>query len=191
MANEGQLRTMRILYSGSLRVGERVRVLGEAFVTSDQEDMSLATIDVLSLCQARHRILVNQVFAGKWVFIEGLVDHIVKATTLISVDEPLAGVGTDALAGSGLGSFAPLKFDSAAVMKLALKPVNPPFGPAQMLHGLRCVNKSYHLLRTKVEESGEHVVYGTVAMYLDCVIQDLREVFAGVEIKVSDSMLAL
>ncbi|GBG31393.1 116 kDa U5 small nuclear ribonucleoprotein component [Hondaea fermentalgiana] len=182
-------RALAKLYSGSLRVGQRVRVLGEAFLTSDQEDMSLATIDALSLCQARHRILVNQVFAGNWVLIEGLGDHIVKAATLISEDEPLAGVGTDALAESGLGTFAPLKFDSAAVMKLALEPVNPPDLP-KMLHGLRCVNKSYPLLRTKVEESGEHVVFGTGEMYLDCVMQDLREMFAGVEIKVSDPMVA-
>jgi U5 small nuclear ribonucleoprotein component len=35
------------------------------------------------------------------------------------------------------------------------------------------VNKSYPLLSTKVEESGEHVILGTGELYLDCVMHDL------------------
>jgi U5 small nuclear ribonucleoprotein component len=42
-----------------------------------------------------------------------------------------------------------------------------------MLDGLRKVNKSYPLLSTKVEESGEHVILGTGELYLDCVMHDL------------------
>lgn len=37
-----------------------------------------------------------------------------------------------------------------------------------------------------MEESGEHVVFGTGEVYLDCVLHDLRRVFAECEIKVSD-----
>jgi U5 small nuclear ribonucleoprotein component len=42
-----------------------------------------------------------------------------------------------------------------------------------MLDGLRKVNKSYPLLSTKVEESGEHVILGTGELYLDCVMHDM------------------
>jgi U5 small nuclear ribonucleoprotein component len=45
-------------------------------------------------------------------------------------------------------------------MKIAVEPVNPSELP-KMLDGLRKVNKSYPLLSTKVEESGEHVILGT------------------------------
>lgn len=37
-----------------------------------------------------------------------------------------------------------------------------------------------------MEESGEHVVFGTGELYLDCVLHDLRRVFAECEVKVSD-----
>ena len=42
-----------------------------------------------------------------------------------------------------------------------MEPVNPSELP-KMLDGLRKVNKSYPLLSTRVEESGEHVVLGMV-----------------------------
>jgi hypothetical protein len=39
------------------------------------------------------------------------------------------------------------------------------------VEGLRKVNKSYPLLVTKVEESGEHTVFGTGELYLDSVMK--------------------
>lgn len=52
-----------------------------------------------------------------------------------------------------------------------------------MLDGLRKVNKSYPLLTTRVEESGEHVVLGTGELYLDCVMHDLRKMYSEIDIK--------
>ena len=48
-----------------------------------------------------------------------------------------------------------------------------------MVEGLRRVGKSYPLVTTKVEESGEHTVLGTGELYLDSVMKDLRELYAG------------
>ena len=55
--------------------------------------------------------------------------------------------------------FRPLKFNTQSVIKIAVEPVNPSELP-KMLDGLRKVNKSYPLLNTRVEESGEHVILG-------------------------------
>jgi len=49
-----------------------------------------------------------------------------------------------------------------------------------MLDGLRKVNKSYPLLITRVEESGEHVILGTGELYLDCVMHDLRKMYSEI-----------
>jgi hypothetical protein len=48
-----------------------------------------------------------------------------------------------------------------------------------MLDGLRKINKSYPLVTTKVEESGEHIILGTGELYMDCVLHDLRRLFLG------------
>jgi len=36
-----------------------------------------------------------------------------------------------------------------------------------MIEGLRKINKSYPMVETRVEESGEHIVIGTGELYLD------------------------
>ena len=64
-------------------------------------------------------------------------------------------------------------------------PVNPSELP-KMLDGLRKVNKSYPLVNTKVEESGEHIILGTGELYLDCVMHDLRKMYSEIDIKVGD-----
>lgn len=72
-----------------------------------------------------------------------------------------------------------------SVLKIAIEPIAPSELP-KMLSGLRSINKSYPLVATKVEESGEHVLIGTGELYLDCVMHDLRRLFSEIEIKVSD-----
>lgn len=38
---------------------------------------------------------------------------------------------------------------------------------------------SYPLAVTRVEESGEHTLFGTGELYLDSIMKDLREMYAG------------
>ena len=124
-------------------------------------------MDLMSyLC--RYNIEVNRVPAGNWVLIEGIDQPIVKTATL-----------TDATLGEDVHIFRPLKFNTSSVMKIAVEPVNPSELP-KMLDGLRKVNKSYPLVTTKVEESGEHVVLGTGELYLDCVMHDLRKMYSDI-----------
>ena len=75
--------------------------------------------------------------------------------------------------------FRPLKFNTGSVIKIAVEPVNPSELP-KMLDGLRKVDKSYPLITTKVEESGEHIILGTGELYLDCVMHDLRKMYSEI-----------
>lgn len=59
-----------------------------------------------------------------------------------------------------------------------------------MLDSLRKVNKSYPLLTTRVEESGEHIMLGTGELYMDCVMHDMRKVFSEIDIKVADPVVS-
>ena len=104
--------------------------------------------------------------------IEGVDQTIFKTATITSQD------------GSEEAEvFRHLRFNTRSTIKIAVEPVNPSELP-KMLDGLRKVNKSYPLLSTRVEESGEHVVLGTGELYLDCVMHDLRRVYADIDIKV-------
>ena len=105
------------------------------------------------------------------MLIEGIDSSVVKTSTIVQahVDEDLY-------------ICRPLKFNTQSVIKIAVEPVNPSELP-KMLDGLRKVNKSYPLLSTRVEESGEHVILGTGELYLDCVMHDLRKMYSEIDIK--------
>jgi len=124
----------------------------------------------------RYFIPAEEIPAGNLVLIGGVDASISKTATLASIDSD---------SDEELYIFRPLKHATQSVLKVAIEPVAPSELP-KMLSGLRSINKSYPLAATKVEESGEHVLIGTGELYLDCVLHDLRRLFAEIEIKVSD-----
>lgn len=162
--------------SGTIRPNQQVRVLGEGYTLEDEEDMVEATVADTWIAEARYNVPTSGVPAGNWVLLSGVDNSIVKTATLV---EPTKSAKDDAYI------FRPVKQFYESVFKVAVEPINPSELP-KMLDGLRKINKSYPLVTTKVEESGEHVILGTGELYMDCVLHDLRRLYADMEIKVSD-----
>ena len=162
------------VFAGTLRVGDRVRVLGEGFTPEDEEDCTVKAVTALWVLQARYRVPLAAAGAGNWVLVEGIDSSIAKTATLIGeAGHPEAHI------------FAPLRFNTASVVKIATEPLNPSDLP-KMVDALRKINKSYPLAVTKVEESGEHTIMGTGEVFLDSIMRDLREMYSEVEVKVAD-----
>ncbi|MEW5298101.1 MAG: hypothetical protein WDW36_001258 [Sanguina aurantia] len=164
--------------SGTLRVGDKVKVLGESYTPEDEEDCAMAEATSLWVYQARYRMPIARAVAGNLVLIEGVDATITKTATLVA-----EGYGEE------VHIFRPLRFQTQAVVKIATEPLNPSELP-KMVDGLRKINKSYPLAITKVEESGEHTILGTGEMYLDSLMKDLRELYSEVEVKVADPVVA-
>ena len=162
--------------SGIAKAGQQVRVLGEGYTIDDEEDMSISTISDTWIAESRYNIPTSGVPAGNWVLLSGIDNSIVKTATIVP---PKLPNDEDAYI------FKPVKHFTESVFKVAVEPINPSELP-KMLDGLRKVNKSYPLITTKVEESGEHVVLGTGELYMDCVLHDLRRLYSDMELKVSD-----
>lgn len=178
--------------SGTLRKGMDIKVLGEGYSPEDEEDMVKAYVEDIWIAEARsvwqinpvsivvlisyfrYNVPAEEIPAGNLVLLGGVDASISKTATLasINIDEDLH-------------IFRPIKHITQSVLKVAIEPIAPSELP-KMLSGLRSINKSYPLVATKVEESGEHVLIGTGELYLDCVMHDLRRLFSEIEIKVSD-----
>ncbi|KAI1641648.1 P-loop containing nucleoside triphosphate hydrolase protein [Daldinia loculata] len=162
--------------SGIARPGMQVRVLGEGYSIDDEEDMATATISNVYIAESRYNVETNGVPAGNWALLSGVDNSIVKSATIVPPkleDDEEAYI------------FRPVTHFTESVLKVAVEPINPSELP-KMLDGLRKINKSYPLITTKVEESGEHIILGTGELYMDCVLHDLRRLYADMEIKVSD-----
>ena len=162
--------------SGIARPGMQVRVLGEGYSIDDEEDMATATITGVSIAETRYNVETSGIPAGNWALLSGVDNSIVKSATIVP---PKLEDDEDAYI------FKPVTHFTESVLKVAVEPINPSELP-KMLDGLRKINKSYPLITTKVEESGEHIVLGTGELYMDCVLHDLRRLYADMEIKVSD-----
>jgi U5 small nuclear ribonucleoprotein component len=162
--------------SGIARSSTSVRVLGEGYTIEDEEDMVVATISDTWVAESRYKVPTSGVPAGNWVLLGGVDNSIVKTATIVAQKLP---EDEDAYI------FRPIRHFFESVFKVAVEPINPSELP-KMLDGLRKINKSYPLITTKVEESGEHVILGTGELYMDCVLHDLRRLYADMEIKVSD-----
>jgi U5 small nuclear ribonucleoprotein component len=164
------------IMSGTARANQQVRVLGEGYTLDDEEDMTAATIGDTWIACSRYNIPTSGVPAGNWVLLSGVDNSVVKTATVVPLKMP---DDEDAYI------FKPIAHFTQSVFKVAVEPINPSELP-KMLDGLRKINKSYPLITTKVEESGEHVVLGTGELYIDCVLHDLRRLYAEMELKVSD-----
>ncbi|CCF52445.1 hypothetical protein NDA14_004196 [Ustilago hordei] len=173
-----EFRAFGRIMSGTARPDMKVKVLGEGFSQDDEEEMSLCTITCTSISETRYTIATTGVPAGSWVLLSGVDTSLTKTGTIYPASLPT----------SDLHIFAPVEHVTQSVLKVSVEALNPSELP-KMLEGLRKVNKSYPLAVTKVEESGEHVVMGTGELYLDCVLHDLRVLFAEIEVRVSDPVV--
>jgi U5 small nuclear ribonucleoprotein component len=165
--------------SGTIKSGQIVRVLGEGYTPDDEEDSRSETVEGLFVHESRYRIPLSEASVGSLVLLSGVDAAIMKTATITDMppsdDEPVC-------------IFKPLKFETTAVVKVAVEPINPTELP-KMLDGLRKISKSYPILTTKVEESGEHIIVGTGELYLDCCLHDLRRLYSEIEIKVADPVV--
>ncbi|KAH7027468.1 P-loop containing nucleoside triphosphate hydrolase protein [Microdochium trichocladiopsis] len=162
--------------SGIARPGAQVRVLGEGYSIDDEEDMTVATIADVFIAETRYNVETSGIPAGNFALLAGVDNSIVKTATIVPMkleDDEDAYI------------FRPISHFTESVLKIAVEPINPSELP-KMLDGLRKINKSYPLVTTKVEESGEHIILGTGELYMDSVLHDLRRQYADMEIKVSD-----
>lgn len=175
-ADAKQFNAFGRVLSGIAKAGDQVRVLGEGYTIEDEEDMVTATISETWLANSRYNVPVSGVPAGNWVLLGGVDNSIVKSATILPMTLPEDDEAY---------IFRPVRHWFESVFKVAVEPINPSELP-KMLDGLRRINKSYPLVTTKVEESGEHIVLGTGELYMDCVLHDLRRLYADMEIKISD-----
>ncbi|KAJ2391795.1 hypothetical protein GGI05_002845, partial [Coemansia sp. RSA 2603] len=170
----------RIL-SGAVTDGMNVRVLGESFADldadADDEDAVPATVSGVWLSCARYRISVSGLAAGSWVMLSGVDLSIAKTATIVDANNGVVKAAVRSLQ------------MPKAVVRVAVEPAVPSELP-RMLHGLRGISKTYPASQTRVEESGEHVILGTGELYLDCILHDLRRVYAEIEIRVADPVVS-
>ena len=175
--------------SGTIKAKTTVKVLGEHFVpTLDEEDSSFHLLENIFMPLPMHHLELPEAPAGCIVLLgESVHNSILKTATIVQpeedVDDPAFVFRRHFFTGAH-------KICSLSVIKLSIEPMHPSELP-KMLNGLRNLTKAYPQAETRVEESGEHVLFGTGELYLDALMHDLRRLYGQVDIRVADPSVRL
>ncbi|KAI5955915.1 SNU114 [Candida jiufengensis] len=166
------------LYSGILRVGDKIKVCVENTNDTDsgQTLYKEEIVKNIFISYGRYKLPVNEVKSNTIVLIEGIDSSIKKGATIISPNNVKDTV------------FKLPNYDITSVFKVAIEPMNPVNRP-QLLEGLKKISKAYLSSVINIEENGENNIYAPGEFYMDCVLNDLRNFFnTNLKIKVSDPM---
>ena len=164
--------------SGTIKQKMKILIMGENYSLEETEDSYVNDIKILQIHQTRYKININKVPLGNFVLIDGSDISLSKNLTIVEYDKKYL---------NQISIFKPLLFDYS-YMKVSVEPLNPLDLP-KMVDGLRKINQSYPASKTKVEESGENIIMGTGELYFDNILNDLRNIYSDIEIKVSDPVV--
>ncbi|QLL30394.1 hypothetical protein HG536_0A02110 [Torulaspora globosa] len=174
------------IYSGKVTSGMRVRVIDSADSQAcmsdddnqkhvDLEDYPSVTIAEIALLGGRYLLPVSQATTGQIVLVKGVSEVFTKSATMLNDHFSDASV------------FEPIDYINEPALRIAIQPLKPTELP-KLLSGLAKVSRYYPGVIIKVEESGEQVILGFGELYLDSLLYDLRNHYAGIEIKLSNPL---
>ncbi|KAF9172877.1 Cytoplasmic GTPase/eEF2-like protein (ribosomal biogenesis) [Mortierella sp. AD011] len=165
------------IYSGTIRVGQKLKVLGPKYDPEHPElHCSEVTVDSLFMIMGRDLIGLEEVPAGNVFGIGGLEGHILKYGTLWSADYE----GGQNLVRQGL--------EAAPIVRVALEPEDPS-QMQQLIKGLQLLNQADPAVQVLTQETGEHVILTSGEVHLQRCMADLRERFAKIEISMSEPIV--
>jgi 116 kDa U5 small nuclear ribonucleoprotein component len=57
--------------SGTLKLNQKVKILGEFYSINNEEDMNISIVNNISILQSRYKIDINFAIAGNLILIDG------------------------------------------------------------------------------------------------------------------------
>ncbi|AET40778.1 GTPase RIA1 Ecym_6404 [Eremothecium cymbalariae DBVPG len=174
--NNEELIAFTRLYSGTLKVGQEISVLGPKYdAKQPAEHIDQATITSLYLFMGKELVPLNECPSGNIIGIGGLAGKVLKSGTLI--EKNIQGVNL----ASTSSNFTP-------IVRVALEPSNPT-EMSRLVHGLKLLNQADPCVEICFEDSGEVILCTAGELHLERCLKDLRERFAGIEISCSPPVI--
>eukprot|EP00727_Mastigamoeba_balamuthi_P009892 m51a1_g5525 hypothetical protein (1034) ;mRNA; f:428118-431927 len=166
------------IFCGVIRRGKPLYVLAPRYEPSRPEEHSHPFVaEKLYLLMGQALEDVEGVPAGNILGIGGLGGLIIKTATLSS-----------SLACPAL---RPLwSVNAQPIVRVAVETKNASDMTA-LVRGMKLLNQADPVVRTFVQESGEHVILAAGELHLERCLKDLRELFAKVEVVASEPMVPL
>jgi elongation factor 2 len=166
-ADKGRFYAFGRVFSGRVKTGQKVRIMGPNYVFGGKTDISTKNIQRTVLMMGRYQEAVEDVPCGNVVGLVGVDTFIVKTATICDEDAKEAHPLKD------------MKYSVSPVVRVAVEPKNAQDLP-KLVEGLKRLAKSDPLVMTMMDQgSGEHIIAGAGELHLEICLKDLKEDFLG------------
>jgi U5 small nuclear ribonucleoprotein component len=157
--------------------------LEDILTDSSQEDKFQIKLKDFFVYNSNFKIKLKNAFPGNFVLFP-LIGNVINKSGFFYEVSNQSDLTQESIQQDSLLVKLP-DFSNESFVKIGLEPLKPSQLP-QMLQGLRSINKTITGLKTKVEESGEHLILGTGELMTDTALNLLREVFTSIEVKITE-----
>lgn len=164
------------IYSGTLKVGQEIAILGPKYDPSNpDEHIQTTAITSLYLFMGKELIPLESCPSGNIVGIGGLAGKILKNGTLI--EKGVRGI-----------NLAGVNFQTFPIVRVAVEPQNP-MEMNRLVRGLKLLEQADPCVQTYVEDTGEQILCTAGELHLERCLKDLRERFSGIELASSEPVI--
>jgi len=176
-ADKGRFIAFGRVFSGTVRTGQKARIMGPNYEFGGKSDVSTKSIQRTVLMMGRYQEPVEDIPCGNLVGLFGVDQFVVKTATITDESSKDSHPLKD------------MKFSVSPVVRVAVEPKNPADLP-KLVEGLKRLSKSDPMVQTSIEETGEHIVAGAGELHLEICLKDLQEDFMGVELRISEPVVS-
>jgi len=164
------------VYSGIVKTGGTVRILGPDYVPGKKHDLYVKKIQRTVLMMGRYVEQISDCPCGNVVGLVGIDTYIVKAGTITTLEEA--------------HPFFTMKFSVSPVVRVAVEPKNAADLP-KLVEGLKRLAKSDPMVQIYTASTGEHIVAGAGELHLEICLKDLEDDFMkGAPIRISEPVVS-
>lgn len=172
-SDSGRFYAFGRVFSGKVKAGEKVRIMGPNYKPGKQEDLSIKTIQRVVLMMGRKAEDVIDVPCG-------------NTCSLVGIDQALLKQGTISTSAQACIIRA-MKYSVSPVVRVAVNAKNPADLP-KLVEGLIKMSKADPLVQV-INTETEHIIAGCGELHLEICLKDLVEDYAKVDIVKSDPVV--
>jgi len=173
-SDKGRFYAFGRVFSGTVRTGQKVRIMGPNYIPGKKEDLVIKPIQRTVLMMGRTTEAIDDCPCGNTIALVGIDQYLVKSGTITTSEVA--------------HNFKVMKFSVSPVVRVAVEAKNPSELP-KLVEGLRRLAKSDPCVQCITEESGEHIVAGAGELHLEICLKDLEE-FCGIPLHTSDPVVS-
>mmetsp|Transcript_18206 Transcript_18206/g.20380 ORF Transcript_18206/g.20380 Transcript_18206/m.20380 type:complete len:860 (+) Transcript_18206:37-2616(+) len=173
--DKGRFYAFGRVFSGVVRSGEKVRIMGPNYKPGSKTDLSIKNVQRTVLMMGGKVEQVPDVPCGNTVALVGIDQYLLKQGTL-STSEKAHNIKV-------------MKYSVSPVVRVAVEVKHASDLP-KLVEGLKRLSKSDPLVQCTTTSSGEHVIAGCGELHVEICLKDLEEEFAKCPITKSDPVVS-